>query len=98
MVAAGLVFHFFIAFSAALIFDLAARRWQVLLRHAAVCGLAFGLAWHVWMSFVVVPLSRTPKYPFNPTGWLIGLIPHLFFVGLPIALWARYFWRRQRRT
>lgn len=89
--ALGLACHFTIALGAATVYVLASRRLPVLITHPVLCGLAFGGCVHLFMQFVVLPLSlirmRTTPTPLPQllNQWLI----HAFGVGLPIALAAR---------
>jgi hypothetical protein len=43
------------------------------------------------MNRVVVPLSAATKFPFSFKMMVIGIVIHIFCVGLPIALAARRF-------
>lgn len=55
--AAGLLAHYFILIVAAWWYWLASRRVRTLNRHWVVCGVLFGIAIYVAMTFVIVPLS-----------------------------------------
>jgi hypothetical protein len=88
-VAAGVGFHFLIAFIAASVFCGLAGVWPILMRRFVVFGLLYGLFVHVVMTSVIVPASAAPPFSYSVQRWLIALIPHLFFIGLPIAAWAR---------
>lgn len=87
----GLICHFTIAFGAATVYVLASRQLPVLLERPIVCGLLFGIAVHLFMQNVIVPLSlvrmRTTPVPWPQIAnqYLI----HALGVGLPIALAAR---------
>ncbi len=83
----GLFLHFFIAFSCAVIFYLAAHRMPILATHAVWSGLIYGCLIFWFMRLVVLPLSAFPfpvKFPPGPT--ILELAFHMFTVGLPIAL------------
>lgn len=90
---AGLLFHFFIAFIAASIYYTISRKMAILLDHPIFCGLLYGVAVHLVMSRIVVPLSATPKRDFSVKAFLTQLIIHICFVGLPIALIVSHFLR-----
>ena len=88
----GLFLHFVIAFSAATVFYFASRKLPVMIRHAILCGLLYGIAVYFFMQLVVVPLSAFPhKGHFTLKGLVTGITIHMFCVGLPIALAARKF-------
>ena len=87
--AAGLMFHFVIAFAAAAVYVAASRRWRLLLARPVACGIAYGVTVYAVMQLVVLPLSRATRG--TPTvrsiAMMIGI--HIVCVGLPIAFAAR---------
>jgi hypothetical protein len=85
----GLLLHFTIAFGAAVIYCLAARKLKWIIRHAFSSGLLFGVAVYFFMNFIVIPLSAIHRWPVFGTLFVVNLIEHMFIVGLPIALAAR---------
>jgi len=85
----GLALHFVIAFGAATVFFIASRGIRFLLDHAAVSGALYGIAVYFFMQRVVIPLSRANRNPFSLKFMIIGIIIHIFCVGLPIALSVR---------
>jgi hypothetical protein len=88
--ALGALLHFLIAAAAAAVYWLASRRLGVLVRHAVVCGLLYGVAVYLFMNFVVVPLSAAYFKPSHaPSALLLNSAGHMLLVGLPIALAAR---------
>jgi len=84
--ALGLFFHFFIAFVATLIYYESSRRFLVLIDHPFISGALYGIAIHLVMSRIVLPLSAAPKREFSAKAFLTQLLIHIIFVGLPIAL------------
>ena len=89
--ALGLTCHYFIAMAAAAVYYAASRWLPVLLQHAVVCGVLYGVAVYFFMNRIVVPLSAARKFPFSWQMMLIGVAIHIFCVGLPIALLVRRF-------
>ena len=89
----GLLCHFVIAFSAAAVFVAASRVAPFLVRQAVPSGVLYGIAVYFFMNRVVVPLSAAAKFPFSFKMMVIGVVIHIFCVGLPIALAARRFGR-----
>jgi len=92
--AAGLGFHFLIAFTITAIFFLAASRLPWLVRQPLVTGPLFGIGVYCVMNYVVIPLSKIGPRPFPPMSVFIsGVLVHMFVIGLPIALGARRYGR-----
>ena len=88
----GVLLHFFIAFSAASVYYLASRRLAFLKEYPLVCGLFFGIAVELVMSYVVLPLSALhEKGPYELHDVLLGLGVHMFVIGLPISFSVRRF-------
>lgn len=89
--ALGLACQFFIAYCATAVYCAASRLIPFLLRHSVVSGVLYGTAVYFFMNRMVVPLSRAKKYPFSWETMIIGVIIHIFCVGLPISLLTRRF-------
>ncbi len=87
----GLLCHFVIAFGAAAIFVAASRVMPFLIRRAILAGALYGMIVYFFMNRVVVQLSRAAHNPFSLKFMIIGVIVHIFCVGLPIALATRHF-------
>jgi hypothetical protein len=88
----GVLLHFFIAISAAAVYYAASRRLRFLTEHPLVCGLFFGMAAELIMSYVVLPLSALRvRGPYRLHDVLLGLLVHMFVIGLPISYSIRWF-------
>jgi len=87
--AVGLVSHYFILIVAAALYFIASRRIALLNRHAVACGIAFGLAIYVAMTFVIVPLSATPPRSLTLSVASIGQFLIHPVIGLAVALIVR---------
>jgi uncharacterized membrane protein YagU involved in acid resistance len=87
----GVLCHFIVAFGAATIFVLASRKLPTLIEHAIGMGMLFGVGVHLFMQFVVIPLSKVPHRPINWKYFLISAVGHAILIGLPIALINRHF-------
>jgi len=88
----GLVLHYFIATSATAIYYGASRKLIFLEEHPLVCGLFFGTAVELVMSFIVLPLSALhASGPYELRDILQGLLVHMVVVGLPISYSVRRF-------
>jgi len=87
----GILLHFVVATCIATVYFLASRVLPILIRHAVVSGLVYGMIAYLGMKYVVVPLSaigqrgRLPRLPI----FLTEIIGHAVLVGLPLALLAR---------
>ena len=92
-VAMGVAFHFLIATVAAAVFYFASRKFLVLVERPVTFGLLYGVVVHLFMTQLVVPLSNVTQRPPTLSGFIIGLLIIMFFVGLPIALVVRRFSR-----
>lgn len=88
--AAGLGFHYFIAFTITAVFFFAAARLPWLIDRPLLWGVSYGVGVYAVMNWVVIPLSRIGPRPFPPASVFIsGLLVHMFLIGTPIALGAR---------
>jgi hypothetical protein len=87
----GLFCHFFIAYSAAAVYFTVSRAVPFLIQQAAVSGALYGVAVYFFMQYVVITLSATTRRPFSVGMMVIGVVIHIFCVGLPIALLVRRF-------
>lgn len=87
----GLVCHFLISFAAATVYVGGSALVPVLGAHTIVSGMLYGVAVYFFMNHIVVPLSAAPRRPFSSKMMVIGLVIHMFCVGLPIAVAARRF-------
>ena len=86
----GVLAHFFIMFVIAACFYFASLRLHMLVRHAMIAGLAYGVAVYAFMNLVVLPLSAFPHArTFGLATLATGLLVHMLCVGLPIALVTR---------
>ena len=85
----GGVLHYFIAFAIVVVYFLASRRAPVLIRHAIVLGMLYGVAVYFVMSYIVIPLSAASQGSFSMPVFINGILIHAFGVGLPAALFAR---------
>ena len=89
----GLLCHFVIAFGAAAVYLAASRAFGFLIEHAVISGVLYGVAVYFFMNRIVLPLSAAAKRPFSIQMMIIGVVIHIFCVGLPIALSVRRFSR-----
>jgi hypothetical protein len=88
----GVLCHFVIAFGAAAVYLVASRALGFLIEHAVVSGVLYGVAVYFFMNRIVLPLSAA-KRPFSLQMMIVGVVIHIFCVGLPISLSVRRFSR-----
>jgi hypothetical protein len=93
----GLFLHFLNAFIIAAIFFCASLVLPMLIRHAVIWGLLYGIGAYFVMNYVVIPLSAIGPVSATPplSVFLSGLAIHALGIGLPIALFTR---RSAQRT
>ena len=86
----GAALHYFIAFSIVIVYYIASKWLPLLIEHAVICGIVYGVIVYIVMNYVVIPLSNAarPK-TFNPLWVSCSVIVHMFLIGLPAALFAR---------
>jgi uncharacterized membrane protein YagU involved in acid resistance len=89
----GLLCHFVIAFGAAAVYLVASRALGFLIERAVVSGVLYGVAVYFFMNRIVLPLSAAAKRPFPAKLMIVGVVIHIFCVGLPISLSVRRFSR-----
>ena len=87
----GLLCHFLIAFGAATVYFAASRAIPILKQQAVISGVLYGVAVYFFMNRVVLPLSAAAKRPFSLKMMIVGVVIHIFCVGLPISLSVRRF-------
>ena len=87
----GLLCHFVIAFGAAAVYFAASRAIPFLIQNAVVSGALYGVAVYFFMNRIVVQLSAAAKRSFSLKLMIVGVIVHIFCVGLPISLSVRRF-------
>jgi hypothetical protein len=92
-VALGIAAHFSIALGAAAVFYSTSLALPFLIERAILSGILFGVLVHVFMNFVVIPLSAIGRRRFNTRGFVVQLLVHMIVVGPSIALTVRYYSR-----
>jgi hypothetical protein len=91
--ALGLLLHFVIAFGASAVYYFASRFLPVLINRALLFGVLYGIAVHLCMQYVVLPLSAIGRRPFVLPQFVALAIVHMVVVGPSIALSIRRFSR-----
>jgi len=90
-VALGALLQYVISFGIVATYALVSRRIETLRRNAVLLGPIYGIAVYYAMTRVVVPLSAAVVgKPAHGVVLLAGLLAHMFLIGLPAALTARF--------
>jgi hypothetical protein len=92
----GVALHFVVATGAATVYYFASRSIPVMIDQALVCGVAFGALVHLFMTFVVIPLSAIGRRPFVLKSFVVFLLVSMIVIGPSIALTVRHFSRSAR--
>jgi uncharacterized membrane protein YagU involved in acid resistance len=85
----GVLLHFVVALCIAAVYYAASLKLPLLIDHAIVSGLVYGMIAYLVMNYVVIPLSAIGYRPSSFRLFLPAFIGHALLVGLPIALLAR---------
>jgi hypothetical protein len=83
----GLALHFVVACAVVSVYALAGRFLSILRNHPILCGALYGLAVHLVMSRIIVPMTAIGPRP--PPDWPITaniIFAHLFCIGIPTGL------------
>ncbi len=91
MVVLGVLFHFFIALSFTAFFYALASRRKSLLDKVFLTGVVYGVFIWLIMNFAVIPLSKIPASKFNPSQVFVGLLIHIFVIGVPMVWLAKQY-------
>lgn len=96
-VALGVVMHYCIALSWTALFFIASRKMAFLRRQAAISGMVYGLCVYLFMTRVVVPLSRVPHLTLKVSlaGRINAVLAVVLCIGLTISLLTK--WSEGRR-
>ena len=89
----GLAIHFFIAFTAALVFYAASRKLTFLNQQAVISGLLYGVAVYLFMYWIIVPLAF-PSARHSISRDVTAVIVHMTLIGLPISVIVRSYSHR----
>jgi hypothetical protein len=86
----GLIFHYFIAVSAATVYLLTSRKLP-LAPHPFLYGTLYGVALYCVMNYIVLPLSNVGPRPLFPPliPFVNGVAALIICIGIPLAFIAR---------
>lgn len=89
----GLILHFLISFSAAIVLFLGFRYISGLRKNPILVGLIYGALVWIFMNLIILPLSNFPKIPFDLGLATVGILWHMFLVGLPISVITSWYYK-----
>ena len=96
MIWLGLLFHFIIAFALTLFFYRVYPLLFFLQRNIIITAILYGIfAWAV-TNLIIVPVSNTPKFPFNALNGIKAAIILIFTIGFPLSIIIKRFYRNQQ--
>ena len=85
----GAALHYFISLSIVVVYWLASRRYDLLVRRPILYGSIYGVLVYLIMNYVVIPLSATQRGPFMLSWVVCSVMVHAFLIGVPAALFSR---------
>ena len=91
----GLIMHFSISFSVALIYFLLYPTIGTLQKKPILSGAILGLGVWLFLNLVVLPNSKVHQPPFETPSVLLGIVLHMLLVGLPIALITKKYFKKK---
>lgn len=96
--ALGLALHFGIALTIAVVYYVASRHHDALVKRPVAYGLAYGVMVYAVMNAIVVPLSAARPGAPDRFWILLSLLVHAVGIGVPCAVAASRALRDRRRT
>ena len=94
----GFFFHYFIAFSFTLLLFMAYPRLKLFSFNKYLVGFLYGLFIGVFMTFVVLPLTKLPHTPFVFQNAIVSWLILAFMVGIPVAISASSYYNKQHQV
>jgi len=94
----GLLLHYIIAMAFTALFYLLYIRITLLSKNKIITGVIYGIFIWLVMNLVIVPLSNTPKSPFNFSHALQEMIILIVMIGLPLSFLAHYFSQQNKQN
>ncbi|MBX7172305.1 MAG: hypothetical protein K1X72_15165 [Pyrinomonadaceae bacterium] len=95
MVVYGLIFHYIIATCWTTAFILLYPKLKLLHWNKWLNAIAYGLIVQTLMSFVVLPLTNIAPRTFNLWGFTKNALILMYAIGLPAALMAAWFYKKE---
>jgi hypothetical protein len=96
MIAAGLLFHFIIAFSFTIFFFWIYPKINVLSKNRIMTGIVYGIFIWTVMNLLVLPLSNVPPIPFKSSRIIKAMLILIVMIGLPLSFIAYNYFHKKR--
>ena len=97
MIMIGVIFHYIIAFSFALLYFIIFPYIPFLKKQRVISGFLYGIFAWAFMKFIVLPLTVIQQSPFKWSNALISIAILMACIGLPISIIVhRYYIRKER--
>lgn len=93
---AGAIFHFIIAYLWTIFLFLIYPKINWLKKNKIIAGFVYGIFIWTVMTLVVLPLSNTPKIPFNFNHAIISMFILIITMGLPLSFIANKYYADNR--
>lgn len=87
----GLLLHYIIALSFTILFCILYYNVKLPPNYKIFTGIAYGIFIWAIMNLVIVPLSHTPKSPFDISHALKEMLILIFMIGLPLSFFTGRF-------
>lgn len=87
----GLLLHYIIAVSFAILFCILYYNIKLLSNHKIFTGITYGIFIWAIMNLIIVPLSSTPKSPFDTSHAVKEMLILIFMIGLPLSFFTGRF-------
>jgi hypothetical protein len=87
----GLLLHYLVAFLFTILFIVLYRNVKFMSGNKIIVGVLYGIAIGVIMNFIVVPLSLTPKMPYQGLKVIKAFLILICMIGLPLTFLAPRF-------
>ena len=95
MVLFGLIFHFTIALTCAVIFYFVYSKLSLLRNNVILNAFLIGVVAWIVTTHIVIPMSQIPPPSFTLSKALTSILILVICIGIPIAYRAKQFYKRQ---
>ncbi len=92
MIAAGIFFHYLIAFTAAIVYFFSYPHIALLRKNILISGIIYGIIVWLVMNMIVLPLSRLHVTKWSLIPSLTGMLILIVMIGLPIAFLTKKYY------